>query len=188
MCSTHDFALRALLTDFLRQPEACAGISERWEKDERLEAMMLWHSVVTPNQCSFASMASTEQTIAFLGGAPQCARRDQRRDPIPAVPSFLDLTSSLARLVRGASIPGSPARDVSKTRSESPVGRMGPGPADSSSSGRGFALGKRRGTEKHPRGGGGVFRGVFFCDVFSGGVRDEHDRCLAIVRVRFPWI
>ena len=142
MCSTHDFALRALLTDFLRQPEACASISERWEKDERLEAMMLWHSVVTPNQCSFASMASTEQTIAFLGGAPQCARRDQRRDPIPAVPSFLDLTSSLARLVRGASIPGSPARDVSKTRSESPVGRMGPGPADSSSSGRGFARGE----------------------------------------------
>ena len=142
MCSTHDFALRALLTDFLRQPEACAGISERWEEDERLEAMMLWHSVVTPNQCSFASMASTEQTIAFLGGAPQCARRDQRRDPIPAVPSFLDLTSSLARLVRGASIPGSPARDVSKTRSESPVGRMGPGPADSSSSGRGFARGE----------------------------------------------
>ena len=73
---------------------------------------------------------------------PAMRRRDQRRDPIPAVPSFLDLTSSLARLVRGASIPGSPARDVSKTRSESPVGRMGPGPADSSSSGRGFARGE----------------------------------------------
>ena len=122
MCSTHDFALRELLADFLRQPEACAGIPERWEKDERLEAMMLWHSVVTPNQCSFASMASTEQTIALLGAA---APRDPRRaDPIPAVPSFLDLTSSLARLVRGASVPGSPARDLSGTPSESPV--LGP--------------------------------------------------------------
>ena len=122
MCSTHDFALRELLADFLRQPEVCAAIPERWEKDERLEAMMLWHSVVTPNQCSFASMASTEQTIALLSGA--APRGPRRADPIPAVPSFLDLTSSLARLVRGASVPGSPARDLSGTPSESPV--LGP--------------------------------------------------------------
>jgi hypothetical protein len=127
MCSTHDFALRELLADFLRQPEACAGIPERWEKDERLEAMMLWHSVVTPNQCSFASMASTEQTIALLGGA--APRGPRQADPIPAVPSFLDLTSSLARLVRGASVPGSPARDLSGTPSESPI--LGPSRRDS---------------------------------------------------------
>ena len=154
MCSTHDFALRELLADFLRQPEACAGIPERWEKDERLEAMMLWHSVVTPNQCSFASMASTEQTIALLGGAPQCARRDQRRDPIPAVPSFLDLTSSLARLVRGASIPGSPARDVSKTRSESDFRRRAGSDDSSSSPPAGVRARARRGTgTKSIRGG-----------------------------------
>ena len=96
MCSTHDFALRELLADFLRQPEACAGIPERWEKDERLEAMMLWHSVVTPNQCSFASMASTEQTIALLSGAAPRNALAAIKGETPSPPCRVSSTSRRA--------------------------------------------------------------------------------------------
>ena len=116
MCATHDFALRELLADFLNDPVACASIPERWEEDDRKERMMLWHSVVTPGKCSFASIASTERAAGFSSGPPRppgadspiregdARRRGHARkiSEVPPVRSFLDLTSAMAKLlVRG---------------------------------------------------------------------------------------
>ena len=43
------------------------AIPERWDSDSRLSAFLLWRATVTPGQCSFASMASTEE--GFAAGA-----------------------------------------------------------------------------------------------------------------------
>ena len=131
MCATHDFALRELLADFLNDPVACASIPERWEEDDRKERMMLWHSVVTPGKCSFASIASTERAAGFSSGPPRppgadspiregdARRRGHARkiSEVPPVRSFLDLTSAMAKLlVRGGS-QASPSRNPSRDAS-----------------------------------------------------------------------
>jgi len=149
MCATHDAALRETLRAFLEAPKECAGIPDRWEREdgergERWDRTMLWHSVVTPGQCSFASIAATETRAEHrarrsgknahgknaLLAVPSVAERKNAspplvestrssRDGTPATSpdasmhgsaSFLDLTSSLARLVRPASwtLPASP--------------------------------------------------------------------------------
>ena len=148
MCATHDAALRETLRAFLEAPKECAGIPDRWEREdgerERWDRTMLWHGVVTPGQCSFASIAATETRAeqrarrseknangknALLAGPSVAERKNaspplvestrSSRDVTPATSpdasmhgstSFLDLTSSLARLVRPASwtLPASP--------------------------------------------------------------------------------
>ena len=184
MCATHDAALRETLRAFLEAPKECVGIPDRWEREdgerERFDRTVLWHSVVAPGKCSFASIAATkthgerdrrdafETSVERVGMAaerrhaspPDKSRREgesektktaespprerHSRDVTPASSrdasmhgssSFLDLTSSLARLVkpaswsllassrvlgkaRSGSVPPSPAR--SENRDEVP--------------------------------------------------------------------
>jgi hypothetical protein len=168
MCATHDAALRETLRAFLEAPKECAGIPDRWEREdgerERWDRTVLWSGVVAPGQCSFASIAATETHEARerrghfgvgkhagrVGRAaeritprPRENERDENakpnerssRDVTPASSrdasmhgstSFLDLTSSLARLVRPASwnLPASPLA-LGKARS----GSVPPSPA-----------------------------------------------------------
>lgn len=130
MCATHDFALRELLADFLNDPVACASIPERWEEDDRKERMMLWHSVVTPGKCSFASVASTERAAGFSSGPPRppgadspigegdARRRGHARkiSEVPPVRSFLDLTSAMAKLLVRGGVPGEPEQEPEQGR------------------------------------------------------------------------
>ena len=169
MCATHDAALRETLSAFLEAPKECVGIPDRWEREdgerERLDRTVLWHGVVAPGKCSFASIAATEihgerdrgghfeTSVERTGPAadrrhaspPDKSRREDEtektktaespprgrlsRDVTPASSrdasmhgsaSFLDLTSSLARLVRPASwsLLASP-RALGKPRSRS---------------------------------------------------------------------
>ena len=164
MCATHDAALRETLRAFLEAPKECAGIPDRWEREdgerERWDRTVLWSSVVAPGQCSFASIAATETHEArerrghfgvaaerIAAASPQRLPRENERDEnakpaerssrdvTPASSrdasmhgstSFLDLTSSLARLVRPASwsLPASPLA-LGKARS----GSVPPSPA-----------------------------------------------------------
>ena len=177
MCATHDAALRETLRAFLEAPKECVGIPDRWEREdgerERFDRTVLWHSVVAPGKCSFASIAATkthgerdrrdafETSVERVGMAaerrhaspPDKSRREgesektktaespprerHSRDVTPASSrdasmhgssSFLDLTSSLARLVKPASwsLLASP-RVLGKARS----GSVPPSPARS---------------------------------------------------------
>jgi hypothetical protein len=117
MCPTHDLALRAIVTEFLAAPETCAGIPERWDQDDSKGGIMLWHATVIAGQCSFASMASTEEllltraaavaTVAAVAGGSGRRSMDVRKslDVNPGGQAqssgFLELTSGLARFVRG---------------------------------------------------------------------------------------
>jgi hypothetical protein len=196
MCATHDAALRETLRAFLEAPKECAGIPDRWEREdgerERWDRTVLWSSVVAPGQCSFASIAATETHEArerrghfgvaaerIAAASPQRLPRENERDEnakpaerssrdvTPASSrdasmhgstSFLDLTSSLARLVRPASwntsnMPASPLA-LGKARS----GSVPPSPAreaeendPSFSGGAGEAPEKKRNESSAPR-------------------------------------
>ena len=121
MCPTHDVALRALITDFLAAPEQCAGIPDRWDRDDTKDGIMLWHATITPGQCSFASMASTEELLG-TGAASGLSRRSAEISPMVQASSFLDLTSGLARrFVRGGMAVSGTATPNSPSPSPSPL-------------------------------------------------------------------